>query len=90
MLRLIISNLVLAYVAFLLGLYWPREVPEAVVLRYPAPTCNQEMERLRAANARLQARVSQLNNELFQKEDMAAIVREVIRQLLLEERPNKP
>ena len=88
--RLIISNLVLAYVAFLLGLYWPREVPEPITLRYPAPTCNQEMERLQAENERLAKRVSQLNNELFQREDVAAIVREVIRQLLLEEGSNKP
>jgi hypothetical protein len=90
MLRLIISNLVLAYVAFLLGLYWPKEVPEPITLRYPAPTCDQEMERLQAENSRLRVRVSQLNNELFQKEDTVAIVREVIRQLLLEQGPNYP
>ena len=88
--RLIISNLVLAYVAFLLGLYWPKEVPEPITLRYPAPTCDQEMERLQAENSRLRVRVSQLNNELFQKEDTVAIVREVIRQLLLEQGPNYP
>ncbi len=82
--RLILSNLVLAYVAFLLGCYWPKEVPEPITLRWPPPTCNAEMERLRADNERLTKRVRELRNELFQKEDVAAIVREVVRQLLEE------
>lgn len=88
MLRLITSNLVLAYVAFLLGLYWPKEVPEPLMLRWPPPTCNAEMERLRADNDRLTKRVRELRGELFQKEDVAAIVREVVRQLL--DAPTRP
>ncbi len=86
MIRLIISNLVLACVAFLLGYFWPKEVPEWRVLRYPPPTCNGEMERLRQENEHLSARVSALRSQLYLKEDIPAIVRETVR-ILLEGQP---
>lgn len=82
MVRLVFSNLVLAYVAFLLGCYWPRETPELRILRSPPPTCNQELERLREINEALAARVNKLQSQLAQKEDIPLIVRETVRILL--------
>lgn len=81
MLRLILSNLVLAYVAFLLGYCWPKEIPEWRVLRFPPPTCGQEIERLTAENTRLTNEVFKLRFELASKEDIPLIVRETFRQL---------
>lgn len=88
MARLVLSNLVLACVAFLLGYSWPKEVPEWRVLRYPPPTCNQEMQRLREINEELAARVNKLQSQLAQKEDIPLIVRETVRILL--ESQSKP
>lgn len=82
MLRLVVSNLVLALVAFLLGFYWPREEGRPVVLRYPPRECGAELERLRAENERMMGRISELRGELRSKEDVAFIVRETVRILV--------
>jgi hypothetical protein len=82
MLRLILSNLVLAYVAFLLGWFMPREEPQVILLRYPPPTCSQELERLREENHRLYRLARELRSELADKEDVSFILRETVRNLL--------
>lgn len=79
MVRLILSNLVLAYVAFLLGCYWPREEPRAVILRYPPPVCGIELERLRQEVQRLERRNNDLQGELRNRENIPLIVRETLR-----------
>jgi hypothetical protein len=84
MVKLVVSNLVLALVAFLLGFYWPRESPEAIILRYPPPSCGAELERLRSENERLSSRIQELRSELSSREDVVLIVREAIK-ILLEE-----
>lgn len=82
MVRLVVSNLVLALVAFLLGYYWPGEESRPMVLRYPPRGCDEELERLREENSRMAARVSELRGELSSREDVALIVRETLRMLL--------
>lgn len=82
MIRLVLSNLVLAYVAFLLGVYWPREESRVVIVPAPPQPCNQELERLREINTELAARVNKLQSQLAQKEDIPLIVRETVRILL--------
>lgn len=79
MVKLVISNLVLAWVAFLLGWYWPRESPPAIVLRYPPASCGSELQRLRDENRQLGSRISSLKDELYSREDVILIVRETVR-----------
>lgn len=73
------SNLVLAWVAFLLGWYWPRESPPAIVLRYPPSNCGVEVQRLREENRIMSQRISRLKDELYSREDVIQIVRETVR-----------
>lgn len=82
MVRLVVSNLVLALVAFLLGLYWPGKESRPMVLRYPPRECGEELERLREENRRMSSRIQELRGELSAREDVVLIVREAVRILL--------
>jgi len=82
MLKLIVSNLILAWVAFLLGWHWPKESPPPIVLRYPPRNCGVEVQRLREENVMMSKRISELKNELYSKEDVILIVRETVRILM--------
>lgn len=82
MVKLILSNLVLAWVAFLLGWHWPRESPPAIVLRYPPSNCGVEVQRLREENIMMSRKISELKNELYSREDVILIVRETVRILM--------
>lgn len=79
MVKLILSNLILAWVAFLLGWHWPKESPPPIVLRYPPSI---EVQRLREENMMMSKRISELKNELYSKEDVILIVRETVRILM--------
>jgi len=82
MVKLILSNLVLAWVAFLLGWHWPKESPPAIVLRYPPSNCGVEVQRLREENGIMSRKISELKSELYSREDVTQIIRETVRILL--------